>query len=786
MAEKPNGKRNGKTSSRDLREFSGRWLKRAFGPLTPLQLFVGFGFCLLITLLLMGYQFQSIPDYKVGDVADRTIEAPHDSPVEDPDATREKREKILALVPAVFNVDLRVNQRIESELRGDFARARDIVAQERELAGVRPGRPLTREQRARLLATLREQLPELNQNRVLEICLNHDFSSELEDQVVKVLAESMRYPGVVESRNLLLRYVDRGIVLRNEVTGRDERLSDWMAVRGLAQARDALRQNQFELTAVEGDEKRQLIGFFETWVRPNVSFSEEQTRIREQTALAEVDPVIIQVKKGRTLVRAGDEITKQNQILLRAFQREKQPFRLLSRFFGILIVVGFFMSALWHYLAAFQRKHHKVPHHYVLLALILAVNLLVAKVFVGMADVLAQTPLLSDAIKNPLNFYFLAPVAFGAVLVILLIDTPTAILFSLIFAVFIGMLTGQVSVSIYSLAGCLTSVYVLDHYRERLAVVRAGLMIGLVNSLVILALYLYASATSIGWVGLTVRLAGGLLSGLFASVLASLLLPVLESLFDITTDIRLLELSNLNKPILRRLAVEAPGTYHHSIVVGTLAEAAAEAIDANALLVRVGAYYHDIGKLKKPAYYVENQIYSPNKHERLTPNMSSLILASHVKDGLSIADEIGLTPKVKDLIPQHHGTRLMTYFYQKARDAADGKQPNVGEEEFRYPGPKPQSKEAAILMLADQVEAAARTLQEPSPGQIEGMIRRLTQAAIQDGQFDECDITLRELEDISHAFARVIVGIHHHRIEYPGFDFNAPIEEKRSEHQRVQ
>jgi putative nucleotidyltransferase with HDIG domain len=243
---------------------------------------------------------------------------------------------------------------------------------------------------------------------------------------------------------------------------------------------------------------------------------------------------------------------------------------------------------------------------------------------------------------------------------------------------------------------------------------------------------------------------------------------------------------------MRQLVMRAPGTYHHSIIVGTLAEAGAEAIGANSLLVRVGAYYHDIGKLKTPEYYIENQIYISNKHENLSPSMSSLILASHVKDGLALADEIKLVPEVRDLIPQHHGTRLMKYFYEKARDAADGKDRQVNENDFRYPGPRPQRKEAAILMLADQVEAAARTLQEPNPSQIRGLIRRLIQVNIQERQFDECDITMKDLDKILRAFERVITGMHHHRIEYPGFDFNKRVEEKQSfektqtESQRIQ
>jgi len=786
MASKPNGRKKQKPRLVRILLGLGRWRARFLGKLTVLELLTGFGISLPITLLLVGYQFQNSPDYKPGDVAAQTVEAPQDFTVDDLEATAEKRERALARVPAVFNLDLRINSRIEAELRRAFAIGRAAIEEERARLRLDLDRPLPKDAFDRLLADLAKRIPEFNQPRVLRICLERSFSRELENQLVKILAEALESPGVVENRDTLLRYQFKsGIEVRNTVTGSRERLVDWMAVRDLARAKEILRQNEFELTAVNAEDKKVLISFFDSWIRPNLIFSEEETRNLERQAEAEVDPVIIQVKKGRTIVRAGDEITAQNLVLLNHLKKLKQPYRVLSRFFGILIVVCFFMTALWQYLVMFKKKHAKVNQTYVLLALILCGSLLVAKVFVGLADVLSET-VITESLQNPLNFYFLAPVAAGTILVVLLVDVNVAVLFSVIFSVFMGLLTGHVPFSVYTLAGSLTAIYFLDHYRERLAIIRAGLFIALVNVVTVLALYLYVSTPSLSWTALMVRVSGGFLSGLFAAMLASLMLPVLESLFDVTTDIRLLELSNLNKPILRRLAVEAPGTYHHSIVVGTLAEAAAEAIGANALLVRVGAYYHDIGKLKKPSYYVENQIYCSNKHETLSPSMSSLILASHVKDGQAMAEEIGLAPRVRDLIPQHHGTRLMTYFYQKARDSADEKHPNISEEDFRYPGPKPQSKEAAILMLADQVEAAARTLQDPSPSQIEGMIKRLVQSTIQDGQFDECDITLKDLEDISRAFVRVIAGIHHHRIDYPGFNFNTRLEERRPINTRVQ
>jgi putative nucleotidyltransferase with HDIG domain len=232
------------------------------------------------------------------------------------------------------------------------------------------------------------------------------------------------------------------------------------------------------------------------------------------------------------------------------------------------------------------------------------------------------------------------------------------------------------------------------------------------------------------------------------------------------------------------LAVEAPGTYHHSLIVGTLAEAAAEATGANPLLMRVAAYYHDLGKLPKPEYFTENQGVGVNKHESLAPSTSCLLLASHVKDGQELAKQAGLMETIRDMIRQHHGTRIMTYFYQKAKESAiaDGKE--ISEEDFCYPGPKPQSKEAAILMMADSVEAASRTLSDPSTAQIQGMIDRLIEDVLTDNQLDESDITIREIRLVKESFLKVLSGIHHRRIDYPGYEFTLPERRAENTHQQ--
>ena len=321
MADKPNGRKNKKFNVGRFLVGLGRWQARFLGQLTLIELLTGFGICLLITLLLVGYQFQNIPDHKVGDVVSQTVEAPQDFTVEDPEATAEKREKALAKVPAVFIFDLRVNSRIEAELRRAFATGRAAIDEERARLRLGLDRPLPKEAQERLLRDLAQSIPELSPPRVLRICFDHAFSRDLENQLIKMLTEALKPPGVVETRDILLRYQFKSgkqipIEIRNSVTGSREPLADWMSVRDVSRSKDLLRQNEFELTAVTAEEKKILISSFDSWVRPNLFFSEEETRNLERQAEAEVDPVVIQVKKGRTIVRAGDEITAQNLVLL--------------------------------------------------------------------------------------------------------------------------------------------------------------------------------------------------------------------------------------------------------------------------------------------------------------------------------------------------------------------------------------------------------------------------------------------------------------------------------------
>ncbi|OQY06914.1 MAG: hypothetical protein B6I25_02850 [Planctomycetales bacterium 4572_13] len=244
-------------------------------------------------------------------------------------------------------------------------------------------------------------------------------------------------------------------------------------------------------------------------------------------------------------------------------------------------------------------------------------------------------------------------------------------------------------------------------------------------------------------------------------------LPIIEQTFGIATSMTLMDYSDANQPLLRKLAMDAPGTFSHSLLIGSIAEAAAESIGANGLLCRVGAYYHDIGKIHKPGYFVENQMGSASRHEQLSPAMSQLVIAGHVKDGIEIAKEFGLPAVLRQFIETHHGTTLMKYFYHEAKKKQDDKQGPVSDSEFRYPGPKPRSKEAAIVMLADAAESACRSLTDHTPAKVETLVHQLAMKRLQDGQFDECDLTLRELSCIEAALSKSLAAHHHGRIAYP-------------------
>ena len=413
---------------------------------------------------------------------------------------------------------------------------------------------------------------------------------------------------------------------------------------------------------------------------------------------------------------------------------------------GLLLFIGIIVVMLSIYM---KRYVSDIGDHNSL-----AIIGLITVVMALLIEVIHVTPELSS---------YLVPVASAGMLITILINSHLAMVVMLILSIIVALINRfDFSLFFFALVGGVTGIYSSLDVRHRRDLVRAGLYISGAN-MVIIAMIGLIRQKSFSQLGESFL--WGIGNGFLSVILTMGILPYLEELFSITTSIKLLELSDFNQPLLKKLMVEAPGTYHHSIIVGNLVENASELIGANSLLARVGGYYHDIGKLKSPEYFAENQEGLLSKHDDLTPSMSSLILISHVKEAVDLAREYKLQRPIINIIEQHHGTSLIHYFYHKALE--ENKASKVEEEKYRYPGPKPRTKEAAIVMLADAVEATSRTVEEPSYERLKNMVDKVINDKFIDGQLNDCDITLVNLHRIAESFAHTLTGIYHTRVEYP-------------------
>lgn len=362
-------------------------------------------------------------------------------------------------------------------------------------------------------------------------------------------------------------------------------------------------------------------------------------------------------------------------------------------------------------------------------------------------------------LKSGLSFYFVPIIIVPMLGVLLFNNIEVPYFLSLVNCVALASLTAEpFKALLIFLISCMGAIIAVRGARKRTTLIRSGLIAGILQLITLIFLENFFFSQPGRYI---VILTNGFLSGII--VLG--LLPVFEYLLQTVTNISLLELADTHQPVLQRLILEAPGTYHHSLIVGNLSETACDAVGANALLARIGAYYHDIGKLHKPEYFIENQNIKSNMHDTLTPTMSKLIIMNHVKEGLELAKRYSLSPVLWKFIQQHHGKSLVYYFYRRALEGKEENQ-EITEEGFRYPGPKPNSKETAIVLLADSVEAATRTLREPDLGKIEELVHRIINNKFIDGQLDECDLTLKDIEKISSVFIKILSGIYHSRIAY--------------------
>lgn len=715
---------------------------------------LGPAFVVLTTALIAPRQGPRYPLLKAGEIAPTDVVVDRDVTLLDVESTEQKRRRAGLDVPPVYVFDPTVAEQVKARLAALMAYGQRAEGQ--DLAGLVAG-----------LSQMAGQSLEVREVAALKALRFreevHVALSDLVDQVYR--------QGVVDDRVELLRWADRGVTVKEAGSNREYLQLDVFRFLDAATLAETLEQRLVAIPVVERQYRQPLASLLARLMPPNVLLDRGETLSRRMQAAASVEEVSVHLNRGRVLLRRGDEVSPQVARLLESLAASSQRSPSLWPWVGSL-GMSLLVAVMWFFYV--RRETVAETERYVRYGSVLVVLFLSLLLVAGVGFVVGRVA--AAVIREPFNqisvYWPVLPHATGPILASLMFGLSVGVLFAASQAVLVSLMLAFPGHTVaYSLLAAVAAAFATQKVKERNALTRVGLFLAGFNVFCIVALTLHSSL-NLQAQEVLAHGAMAALGGIMAAVLASFFLPVLETATGTITDIRLLELSNPNLPLLRRLATEAPGTFQHSLAMANLAEAAAEAIGANPLLARVCCYYHDIGKLVRPEYFIENQRGGPNPHDHLSPWMSALIVGKHVRDGLKLAREYKLPEPIREAIATHHGTKLMHYFYNRAKQQETPDKGEVNEEDFRYPGPKPKSKEMGIILLADAVEAAARTLTEITPGRVQNMIDQVIKRVLEDGQLDECELTLKDLEKISAAFSWVITSAGHRRIDYPGFDFN--------------
>ena len=691
-----------------------------------------------------------IPDYDTpGDIASRDIKSPRDLLVEDLPLTRAKQDEAWAAILPIYEFDAASGLQTVERLRRGLAllqqhqRSEDPPQQEDLLPQLESafGIPLTQTQYQALLDL--PAIPELTELTGLLLPAVFQLPIVANLQVFNAdRSQGISAQNLVDNKELLPTVVGKTI--------------------GLSEALEKIKQQVALIPQLSQAQSQTLLELIQQQLRPTLVYNDQKTEETRQQARDGVKPVLFQIKKGEMVVREGERVTADQILRLRAIRESGRDNRSLPTALGLLVCILLLIYVGFHFATMNIRKFRPDSRDLLFLATVFVAEFVLIKVSIFIATALGNTFSYIDSSA----YFYAIPFALGAMLVRIVLNSETALLFAVLCSMLVGVLFGNsLFMALIALASSLVGAHGVRQCQQRSNLYRAGMWVGLVNAALLIGIHFLAGRTlelQLAW-----KIGFGLFSGLLSAVFVNGTIPLVESIFKYTTDIKLLELANMNSPVLRQLMVEAPGTYHHSILVGNLVEAAAEAIHANPLLARVASYYHDIGKVRKPLYFIENSGGQRNRHDKLAPSMSALILTSHLKDGVELAREHKLGAELIDIIQQHHGTSLIKFFYDRAKSQVEPGMPQPAERDYRYLGPKPQTREAALIMLADAIEAASRTLSDPTSARIQGMVQKLINNIFIDGQLDECELTLKDLHLIAKSFNRVLTGSFHQRVDYP-------------------
>ncbi|GAA0084559.1 HDIG domain-containing protein [Clostridium sp. CTA-7] len=666
------------------------------------RIFIYLSVFLAIYLLLLTVIAPKKHNLSVGDIAPVDIKAPIDTI--DEIATKQKEEEAMA------------------KARED---KQYIVKSEVKTQAIENVKKLFNK-----LATENSSTKE-EKDKIAEVKKIEEFS--LTDAEYKTLVE-LNSAKVSEVQELVVNVLER--VYKEEIE--ENKYEDLLEAKGIADA-------QLSNSNIDRGLEEVLKNICYTQIKPNKFIDNDKIEQSIKEAQKSVQKEII--KKNQIIVKEGEPVTQRQIEILKelGLLNSGTTKNYFSSFISLGILVSLVLFIQYGYIS---RERPDIFKNNRMIILISSINLIILIISMGLN------------IISP----YLIPLVCSAMLMTILIDYRISLIINLLNIIFISIIVGfSPGVIVLSIVNVVLGSTALKKVQQRNDIIYSTLYITIISSVVTLTSGMLASNDlkeifiQTGYTAIGVLISG---------ILAVGLLPFFESIFDVVTNIKLLELSNPNQPLMKKLLMEAPGTYHHSMMVANLAEAATEAVGGNPVMARVGAYYHDIGKTKRPYFFGENQMGKENPHDKITPNLSTLIILSHPKDGLEMAREHNIPKAIQDIMEQHHGTTLVKYFYYKLKNSSD-KPEEIKEEDFRYPGPIPSTKESGIIMLADSVEAAVRSISEPTKGKIEEMVNNIINDKLNSRQLINCDLTLKDIETIRKNFLKTLDGIYHHRIEYP-------------------
>lgn len=717
--------------------------------------------CSILALILAPEIDFSEPQFQLGAIASKNIKADHAFLVEDKQATEQKIFEDAKNIKPVYDYDGNVAENIKLKLLKSLS-----LAAENYKTSLKISSPNHIE-----INKLQQAKKQIESN--LGIYLSPDefyvlneykFSADLQKKFSRLII-SFYENKFITSDFLGEAEKQKSVIVKNLKTQITEEINDASLLFNLSEVDSALLKTINMIFRGEEDSlKRTAFSISKRMIEPNLTFNKEATEKKRLAILGDKNPTFFQVQKNEMIIREGEKIGYLELAKLNAYYKDAQE----NKFSRLTIMLGFFLTAMFLSIVLYlwrTRNWSKTSDRSNLDLLVFGMIALLQILFIKAGIFIAAAVNRSFPSIPTDACYFAIPFALGAMTTAILINRNVALIISALTSFLIGFIFDEkVIFPLFSFLGSIAASYQIVRIRQRSVFMKIGLFLGIINMAAIICMNLITGNL---FNDLFHRLLMGFFGGILTGILVAGITPLFESAFGFITDIKLLELANLNQPLFQRMIIEAPGTYHHSIIVSSLAEAAAEAIGANSLLVKVSAYYHDIGKLKKPQYFIENQQHADNKHDKLSPKMSGLIIISHVKDGCDLAKQAKIGRTIINIIRQHHGTSIVSYFYDKAKKDKDESIRSLSESDFRYPGPKPQTKEAGLIMLGDVIEASSRTLSNPTPARVRSLVRERIEGIYMDGQLDECELTLSNLNTIAETFTKILTGIFHHRVDYP-------------------